>query len=177
MIWLFFILTTSQLFGQSKYPADSLISSSNISIFQKTALIPIMTWQRLSYNSNLFNCQFHPSCSNYGAVAIEQHGVIIGGIMTSDRIVRCNPFAFNYHLGSSERFHNSHGRLIDPVHPTLRFKKPKKSPLIASIFSALIPGSGRIYAGRTMDGRMGMTTVYQFATIAYFAKKEKLTNI
>ena len=126
MIWLLFILTTSQLLGQSKYPADSLLNSSNISIFRKTALVPIMAWQRLSYNSKLFNCQFDPSCSNYGAVAIKQHGLIIGGIMTSDRIVRCNPFAFRYHLDSAGKFHNSHGRLIDPLHPIISARKPKK---------------------------------------------------
>ena len=177
MIWLLFILTTSQLLGQSKYPADSLLNSSNISIFRKTALVPIMAWQRLSYNSKLFNCQFDPSCSNYGAVAIKQHGFIIGGIITSDRIVRCNPFAFRYHLDSAGQFHSSHGRLIDPLHPIISARKPKKSPLMASIFSALIPGSGRIYAERPMDGLMGMTTTYQFAAVAYFAKKENYPNI
>ncbi len=37
-------------------------------------------------------CRFTPSCSQYGAEAILKYGVIKGGLMTSWRIVRCNPW-------------------------------------------------------------------------------------
>jgi uncharacterized protein len=37
-------------------------------------------------------CRFTPSCSQYGVEAIEKYGVIKGGLMTSWRIIRCNPF-------------------------------------------------------------------------------------
>jgi hypothetical protein len=37
-------------------------------------------------------CRFIPTCSEYGIAAIEKYGVIIGGIKTMWRILRCNPF-------------------------------------------------------------------------------------
>ena len=37
-------------------------------------------------------CRFNPTCSEYGAQAIEKYGIIKGGIMTSWRIIRCNPW-------------------------------------------------------------------------------------
>jgi len=41
------------------------------------------------------NCRYVPSCSNYALQAIEEFGPWKGGILTSWRILRCNP------LGSS----------------------------------------------------------------------------
>lgn len=37
-------------------------------------------------------CRFNPTCSEYGAQAIQKHGLIKGGIMTCWRILRCNPW-------------------------------------------------------------------------------------
>jgi len=37
-------------------------------------------------------CRFNPTCSEYGAQAITKYGIIKGGIMTSWRIIRCNPW-------------------------------------------------------------------------------------
>ncbi len=37
-------------------------------------------------------CRFNPSCSEYGAQAITKYGIIKGGVMTSWRIIRCNPW-------------------------------------------------------------------------------------
>lgn len=37
-------------------------------------------------------CRFTPSCSQYGIEAIEKYGIIKGGLMTSWRILRCNPW-------------------------------------------------------------------------------------
>jgi putative membrane protein insertion efficiency factor len=37
-------------------------------------------------------CRFHPSCSEYGYEAIEQHGLVKGVLLTSWRLLRCNPF-------------------------------------------------------------------------------------
>lgn len=38
-------------------------------------------------------CRFYPSCSEYAAEAIEQKGVIKGLLLSSFRILRCNPFS------------------------------------------------------------------------------------
>jgi putative membrane protein insertion efficiency factor len=38
-------------------------------------------------------CRFYPTCSEYGVQAITKYGIIKGGLMTSWRILRCNPWS------------------------------------------------------------------------------------
>jgi TM2 domain-containing membrane protein YozV len=93
--------------------------------------------------------------------------------MASERITRCNPFAFHYHLKLRRPFHDPDGRLVDPV---IQSSNPesRKSPLLAGLMSAILPGSGRIYAGRALDGIMGMWMMYLVGNSAYNAiKKER----
>jgi hypothetical protein len=42
-------------------------------------------------------CRYYPSCSEYTAQAITKHGVVLGTILGSWRILRCNPFAKGGH--------------------------------------------------------------------------------
>ncbi len=91
--------------------------------------------------------------------------------MTSERITRCNPFAYGYHLESKNPFNDEDGRLIDLVKQNSS-RSSNKSPLIAAILSAIIPGSGRAYSGRTMDGIMGFSTVILTGNIAYLSEKK-----
>mgnify|MGYP001162838798 CR=1 FL=1 len=116
-------LIVTIIIGQEKYPADSLIKSNNTSFIKKIGLMPIAGWQRISYNSNLFNCQFYPSCSNYGAHSIKKYGFIKGGVIASERITRCNPFAIYYHLELNRPFYESDGRLIDPINQVQNVSK------------------------------------------------------
>jgi putative membrane protein insertion efficiency factor len=37
-------------------------------------------------------CGFHPTCSAFGLTAINRHGAVTGGLMTADRLIRCNPW-------------------------------------------------------------------------------------
>jgi putative membrane protein insertion efficiency factor len=37
------------------------------------------------------HCRFHPTCSVYMREAIEQHGVLRGGLLGSFRLLRCQP--------------------------------------------------------------------------------------
>jgi putative component of membrane protein insertase Oxa1/YidC/SpoIIIJ protein YidD len=145
------LLFTISLFAQ--HPADSLFKAPDTSPLQKIFLYPIAKWQRFSYNETTLNCQFAPSCSNYGAQAIHNHGVAKGLFMTSDRIIRCNNNAYNYQRKMEGRYH-SDGRLIDPIQlrPT---GKSSKSPILAAGLSIVIPGLGRAYGGRPMDGFYG----------------------
>ena len=128
-------------------------------------------WQRISYNSNYFNCQFYPSCSNYCANAIKQYGIVKGMIIGSERITRCNPFAIYYHMELDRPFYEEDGRLIDFISQNQNIET-KKSPTFASILS-IFPGAGRAYAGRKLDGIMGLWTVYLTASSAIYAHKNK----
>ncbi len=38
-------------------------------------------------------CKFHPTCSEYGYVAVGRFGLIKGSWMTGKRIWRCNPWS------------------------------------------------------------------------------------
>lgn len=37
------------------------------------------------------NCRFQPTCSAYGVVALERHGLLRGGSMALRRVTRCHP--------------------------------------------------------------------------------------
>jgi len=37
-------------------------------------------------------CRFFPSCSHYAHDAIEQHGILFGGLLAVKRLSRCHPF-------------------------------------------------------------------------------------
>ena len=139
----------STISAQVKYPADSLLKSDNISYKKKILIYPITRWQRISYNSNIFNCQFYPSCSNFCAISLKENGLIIGAIIGGDRIIRCNPSALYYHQKLNGVYNDTDGRLIDFVEPKL-YQKGVKSPALAAILS-IVPGLGRIYTGRIYD--------------------------
>lgn len=38
------------------------------------------------------SCRFYPTCSEYAVQAFKKYGVIKGGIKSTWRILRCNPF-------------------------------------------------------------------------------------
>jgi putative component of membrane protein insertase Oxa1/YidC/SpoIIIJ protein YidD len=165
-------LFSSLIFTQTKYPADSVLVSSNSTLIEKALILPIAGWQRFSHNTRLLDCQFYPSCSQYGAIAIKENGILKGIPMTADRIVRCNPSAFFNQLHLRGGFHEQDGRLID--HPTSHLNiSTKKSPVVAGLMSAILPGSGRMYVGRWFDGFMGFLMVYITASSALDASKSE----
>ena len=137
MKYILLILFVSTLLSQSKYPVDTLVQSTKINILKKIGLLPISMWQRISYNSNYFNCQFYPSCSNYCANAIKQYGIVKGMVIGSERITRCNPFAIYYHMELDRPFYEKDGRLIDFISQNQN-TKTKKSPTFASILSIFL---------------------------------------
>ena len=144
--------------AEPQYPADSLLISENSTFLQKLFIYPIAQWQRISYNSNAFNCQFYPSCSNYCSIAIKEKGAVIGSIIGMDRITRCNPSALYYHQKIHGAYKDSDGRIIDNITP-LSYQKNNKSELLAVSLS-LIPGMGKIYAGRAYDGIYGVFNLF-----------------
>ncbi len=167
---LFYIgIFTSFLFAQSKYPADPVLTSPNTTILEKTVVLPIAGWQRISHHIDLLNCQFYPSCSQYGAIAVKENGVLKGLPMVADRIIRCNPSAHFNHIRMNGEFYGDY-RLVDNPQ-SLRHKSVSKSPIFAGTISALVPGAGRIYAGRWFDGIMGFFMVYLTTSSAVDASK------
>ena len=48
-------------------------------------------------------CRFHPSCSRYSVDAVNNHGVIKGGVATAWRILRCQPYG-GHGLDPAEEF-------------------------------------------------------------------------
>ena len=166
-ILIHIFLITGLGYAQQNYPADTVLVSPQANILEKLAILPIVAWQRVSYNSELLACQFYPSCSNYGALAVRNYGPIIGTAITADRIVRCNPFALNYHYEMHGEFHYPDYRLVDSLEFSQTRYLSNKSPIFAASLSAILPGTGRVYAGRFLDGLMGLWMVLLPGTAAY----------
>lgn len=59
---------------------------------KKLFILPIRFYQKVISPLKPPSCRFYPTCSNYGIEAIEKHGVIKGGYLTINRILRCQPF-------------------------------------------------------------------------------------
>jgi putative component of membrane protein insertase Oxa1/YidC/SpoIIIJ protein YidD len=169
ILLLIFVL---QITGQDIYPADSLLSSSKVFVLRKIGILPIAGWQRLSYNSDALNCQYYPSCSNYAAHAIAEKGLILGSFMAADRIMRCNPSALENHLKAGRGLTVDKKYLIDPIHLEA-LRESTKSPALAVLFSALVPGTGRAYAGRTHDAFTGFMLFAFSATFAVQTYREE----
>lgn len=37
-------------------------------------------------------CRFQPTCSEYAALALSEHGILRGSVMAIGRLLRCHPF-------------------------------------------------------------------------------------
>ena len=68
----------------------------------KKAILNLIRWYQAYYSPDhsprkvlypMGYCRFTPTCSEYGYEAIETHGVVIGGLQTVWRILRCNPLS------------------------------------------------------------------------------------
>ncbi len=138
-------------------PADSLLNK-NIPVSRKITIYPIKLWQSFSFKSSRLNCQFYPSCSQFTAIAISSHGIVMGSIMGADRIIRCNPAAFQHH---DDEFHND-GRLKDRVPNKLCLEKPG-----IDLAYNILPGLGRIKKGRSVDGLFSLLLESSMALVAY----------
>ena len=61
---------------------------------QAVAILSLHVYQRvLAPSADRFGmrCRFTPSCSRYGAQAIEKYGIAKGSWLTARRITRCRP--------------------------------------------------------------------------------------
>lgn len=53
------------------------------------ASIPIRLYQRVISPIDSGRCHMSPSCSSYSLDAFERHGLLVGWVMTCDRLIRC----------------------------------------------------------------------------------------
>lgn len=60
---------------------------------KRLALKLIRAYQRKISPNSPPSCRFYPTCSEYGAQAIEHYGFLRGGLKTAWRITRCNPLS------------------------------------------------------------------------------------
>ena len=89
------------------YNEEIIQNDSEIEIiFSGLFLIYKEFFSSQDYNS----CSFHPSCSLYAIQSIKQKGLIKGGVLTLDRLTRCNGFSPDkYEIDYDLRI------LLDPV--------------------------------------------------------------
>ena len=61
---------------------------------RSAAILPIRLYQRVVSPFLPANtCKFHPSCSEYAALAIRKHGVARGAALAVWRLLRCHPWS------------------------------------------------------------------------------------
>jgi putative membrane protein insertion efficiency factor len=61
---------------------------------RSAVILPIRVYQRVVSPLVPANtCKYHPSCSEYAALAIRKHGVLRGLAMAGWRLLRCNPWS------------------------------------------------------------------------------------
>ena len=52
----------------------------------------IKIYQKLPFKSHN-SCKYIPTCSNYAIDALNEYGIFKGIILTTKRIIKCNPFS------------------------------------------------------------------------------------
>ena len=65
-------------------------SKSNPNEIQAVLSGLFLTYKALISSQDQTRCNFTPSCSEYGLLAVKKLGIIKGGISTLDRMTRCN---------------------------------------------------------------------------------------
>ena len=64
-----------------------------MSLSVRVAIVVIRSYQLLLAPFAGGACRFEPSCSAYAEEAIQTHGPLRGLLLTSWRVLRCQPFA------------------------------------------------------------------------------------
>lgn len=54
-------------------------------------------------------CLFHPTCGNYGALAVRKYGFLLGVLKTTDRLLRCH----NFHYANQYLYLPSKNKYVD----------------------------------------------------------------
>ncbi len=81
------------LIGTMLFAVSGSATTSDPEVYESTDIKVIRSWQKFSFKSHLFNCQFSPCCSEYAINVIQSHDFVIGSLLAVNRIVACNPLA------------------------------------------------------------------------------------
>jgi len=74
--------------------AEAPASPATERAFRSVAILPIRLYQLLISPLVPANtCKYHPTCSEYAALAIRKHGVLKGFALAAWRLLRCNPWS------------------------------------------------------------------------------------
>jgi len=68
------------------------IETADINLFDyidQSLLLIFRFYQKYITDVDDHTCPMHPTCSNYGLIAIENYGFFIGSLKTIDRLHRC----------------------------------------------------------------------------------------
>jgi len=98
--------------GLTKLPGNS---TQSVSAPKVILLEAINFYRRVISPIQGGRCGFYPSCSSFGVHAVQHYGALHGGMLTADRLTRCNIFkepGFDYYLRPD-------GRRYDPVEANL----------------------------------------------------------
>jgi len=63
-----------------------------VSLGARIAVLAVRGYQRRVSPLLPTSCRFAPTCSEYAALAVMQHGVVRGAGLAVRRLVRCHPF-------------------------------------------------------------------------------------
>ena len=104
MVILFIILTIEQPVEPESSISVRQIEETKAEFNELTflALSAIRLYQFTLSGKQADVCNFKPSCSRFAYISIKNYGPFWGILMTSDRLQRCNPLAFQY----AERYNN-----------------------------------------------------------------------
>lgn len=68
-----------------------------MNVYRTIATAPVRFYQRVISPLKPALCRFSPTCSQYAIDAVEQHGVVRGGLYAIWRVLRCHPLCKGGH--------------------------------------------------------------------------------
>jgi len=59
----------------------------------RKVMIKLIEWYQKQTSNSMPTCRYHPTCSNYAKEAYEKHNFFYASLLSSWRILRCNPLS------------------------------------------------------------------------------------
>jgi len=81
------------LLTTSSTPRPTAANAKRIGFAVRVCLVLITMYQGMVRPLLLGSCKFCPTCSEYAATALRNHGLWRGGRLALGRILRCHPFS------------------------------------------------------------------------------------